>query len=216
MKTIAIISQKGGAGKTTITLHLAVAAAKAGYNSAVIDLDPQASSAKWSDRRETDLPVVMSAHASRLGHEMKRIQEMGGDILFLDTAPHSDSTALDAAKIADLVLIPCRPAILDMEAIVNTLNLVRTTKTPVYVIMNAVAPQGKERTEAIEAITELGAQVVPYWFVERVAYARSLITGQTAQEFEPDGKAAQEVHNVHKFICEQMNIPTENKELSHV
>lgn len=215
MKTIAIISQKGGAGKTTMTLHLAVAAARAGYNSAVIDLDPQASSAKWSDRREAELPVVMSAHASRLTHEVKRIQEMGGDMLFLDTAPHSDSAALEAAKMADLVLIPCRPAILDMEAIINTLDLVRTTKTPVFVVMNAVAPQGRERLEATEAITDHGVQVAPYWFVERVAYARSLITGQTAQEFEPEGKAAQEVENMHMFICEQMNMSTKNKELCH-
>ena len=212
MKIVAVISQKGGAGKTTLTLHLATAAALAGYNAAVIDLDPQASAAKWSDRREAELPVVLSAHASRLKHEMERVKEMGGDVLFLDTAPHSDSAALEAAKIADLILVPCRAAILDMEAIVNTLDLVRTTKKPIFVVMNAVAPQGKEREEAVEAITALGVPVCPHRLVERVAYARSLVSGHTAQEFEAEGKAAQEVEQLHAFTCAQLNIPTHHSE----
>ena len=72
----------------------------------VIDLDPQASAANWSDRRRAELPVVLSAHASRLSHEAMRVEETGGEILYLDTAPHSDSAALEAAKAADLVLIP--------------------------------------------------------------------------------------------------------------
>ena len=121
MKTIAIVSQKGGSGKTTLALHLAVASAAAGHNTAVIDLDPQASAANWSDRRRAELPVVLSAHASRLPHEIRRVREIGGEMLYLDTAPHSDSAALEAARAADLVLIPCRPAILDLEAITNTL-----------------------------------------------------------------------------------------------
>jgi chromosome partitioning protein len=208
MKTIAIISQKGGAGKTTIAIHLATAFALAQRNTALIDLDPQASAAKWSDRREAELPVVLSAHASRLAHEMKRVEEMGGEILILDTAPHSDSAALEAAKAADLVLVPCRPAILDIEAIASTLDLVRTTKTPVAVVMNAVASQGHEAAEAAEAIAALGVAVCPTQLVQRVAFSRALITGHTAQEFEPGGKAAQEALALHVFTCAQLNIPT--------
>ena len=208
MKTIAIISQKGGAGKTTLALHLATASALAGRNTAIIDLDPQASAANWSDRREAELPVVLSAHASRLSQEMKRVQKMGGDILVIDTAPHSDSAALEAAKAADLVLVPCRPAILDIEAIANTLDLVKTTKTPIVVVMNAVAPQGNEAAEAAEAIAELDVTVCPVQLRQRVAFSRALITGQVAQEFEPDGKAAQEAEQLHAFMCAHLNLPT--------
>ena len=93
MKTVAIISQKGGAGKTTLALHLATSSALAGRNTAIIDLDPQASAANWGDRRTAELPVVLSAHASRLGHEIRRVGEMKGDLLIIDTAPHSDSAA---------------------------------------------------------------------------------------------------------------------------
>ena len=201
MQTIAVISQKGGSGKTTLALHLAVACAAAGRNTAVIDLDPQASATKWSDRRDAELPVVLSAHASRLENEMQRVKDAGCEILFLDTAPHSDSAALQAAGLSDLVLVPCRPAILDMEAISNTLDLVRTKGAPVFVVMNAVAPQGHEAKEAAEAIAELDASVCPVQLVSRVAFSRSLITGQTAQEFDPQGKAAQEISKMHAFMC---------------
>ena len=212
MKTVAIISQKGGAGKTTLALHLATSSALQGRNTAIIDLDPQASAANWSDRRVADVPVVLSAHASRLNHEISRVKDMEGDLLIIDTAPHSDSAALEAAKAADLILVPCRPAILDIEAISNTLNLVKTTGKPIFVVMNAVAPQGSEATEAAEAIAELGVGICPVQLRQRVAFSRALISGQSAEEFEPDGKAAQESSQLHAFMCEHLHIPTRQLE----
>ena len=132
---------------------------------------------------------------------MKRVEENGGEIVFLDTAPHSDSAALEAAKLADLVLVPCRPAILDMEAITNTLGWMRTTGTPVCVVMNAVAAQGHERREAAEAIAEMNVTVCPVQLVNRIAFSRALISGQTALETEPQGKAAYEIAQLHDFMC---------------
>lgn len=201
MKTVAVISQKGGSGKTTIALHLAVAGALAGKNTAIIDLDPQASAAKWSDRRETDLPVVISAQPARLGKEMDRVRDLGGEFLIIDTAPHSDSAALEAARAADLVLIPCRPAILDLEAITSTTGLVEVTKTPALVVMNAVAPSGPEAGSALDLLKGLGINTCPTRLGNRIAFSRALLTGCTAQEFEPDGKAASEAQQLYMFTC---------------
>jgi len=209
MKTIAIVSQKGGSGKTTLALHLAVASAAAGRNTAVIDLDPQASAANWADRRSAELPVVLSAHASRLPHEIRRVREIGGEMLYLDTAPHSDSAALEAARAADLVLIPCRPAILDLEAITNTLAFLRTTGKPVAVVLNAVAPTGQDAALAEEALAARQVQICPAQMGRRIAFARALISGQTAQEFDPDGKAAREIEYVHTFVCELVHTCTQ-------
>ena len=200
MKTIALVSQKGGSGKTTLALHLAVASADQGRNTALIDLDPQASSANWSDRRTAEVPVVLSAHASRLRHEIQRVREIGGEMLYLDTAPHSDSAALEAARVADLVLIPCRPAILDLEAITNTLAFIRTTSTPALVVLNAIAPTGQDAVLAAEALSAQDVETCPVRLGRRVAFARALISGQSAQEFEPFGKAAVEVERLHDFI----------------
>ena len=204
MRTIAIVSQKGGSGKTTLALHLAVASAAAGHNTAVIDLDPQASAANWSDRRGDELPVVLSAHASRLPQEISRVREIGGEMLYVDTAPHSDSAALEAARTADLVLIPCRPAILDLEAITNTLNFLRTTGTPVLVVLNAVAATGQDSRLAEQALSAHQVETCPVRLGRRVAFARALVGGQAAQEFQPDGKAAHEIRSLHSFVLRRL------------
>ncbi len=204
MQTIALVSQKGGSGKTTLALHLAVASAIEGRNTAIIDLDPQASSAHWSDRRKNELPVVLSAHASRLKQELQRVREIGGDMLYLDTAPHSDSAALEAARIADLVLIPCRPAILDLEAITQTLSFLRTTGTPALVVLNAIASSGQDAALAEQALRAHDVETCPVRLGRRVAFARSLLSGQAAQEVEPLGKAADEVSRLHSFIASRL------------
>ena len=149
MKTVAVLAQKGGVGKTTLAVHLAVASSRR-RNTAIIDLDPQASATRWSDRREAEVPVVLSAHASRLVREKERVRSAGGELLLVDTAPHSSEAALEAAKVADLILIPCRPAILDLEAVSSTLSLVRTigVAVPVFVVLNAVAPRGRDASDA--------------------------------------------------------------------
>ena len=97
MKTLAIVSRKGGAGKTTIALHLAVAAEAMGLTVAVFDLDPQASAALWGDRRGEGGPAVVPAQASRLGLLLDQARAQEADLVILDTAPHADSIASDSA-----------------------------------------------------------------------------------------------------------------------
>ena len=106
MKTLAILSRKGGTGKTTIAVHLAVAAEQAGYTTALIDLDPQASAVSWSDKREVDTPVVISAHSSRLTDLLKKAEDSSVDIAIIDTAAHAKTSALTAARVATITLVP--------------------------------------------------------------------------------------------------------------
>jgi len=209
MQTIAIISQKGGVGKTTLAVHLAVASTTAGKNTAIIDLDPQASSTKWGDRREAELPVVIPVHTLRLPNEIDRVRSTGGEVLFIDTAPHSDAAILAAARAADLVIVPCQPNILDIEAIQNSIELIKVAAPPLFVVLNCVAPAGSEADEAEAAIREMyDVEVCPTRFTKRVAYSRSLAFGQTAAEFEPEGKACLEIQHLHTFMCEHLNSRT--------
>ena len=117
MKTIALIGQKGGTGKTTVALGLAVAAFKAGKVAVVIDLDPQATAANWKDRRLEDNPAVVSAQARRLDQTLKAAADLGAEIVFIDTAGRNDNSSLEAAKRADLILIPTRPNIIELETL---------------------------------------------------------------------------------------------------
>ena len=205
MKIIAVLSQKGGAGKTTLALHLAVAAEGDGKSAAVIDLDPQASAAGWGDSRAAQAPVVISTQASRLGPVLEAAAKAGAKFAILDTAPHSESAALAAARASDLVLIPCRPAILDLRAIGSTIDLVKIAGKPAVVVLNAVPPRGSLQEEAEQAIASYGVRVAPIHLGQRAAFAHALTAGQTAQEYEPSGKAADEVQQLYMWICTQVN-----------
>jgi len=206
MKTIAVISQKGGAGKTTLSVHLAVAAESKGVSAAIIDLDPQSSAAGWGDSREAESPAVVSAQAARLAQVLEAAREGGAGIAILDTAPHSESTALAAARAADFILIPCRPAILDLRAIGSTIDLVKLANKPCAVVLNAVPPRGGLAKDAQEAIAGYGVGVAPVHFAQRAAFAHALTAGQTAQEYEPDGKAAEEALQLYMWICTQVGM----------
>ena len=140
MKTLAILSRKGGTGKTTIAVHLAVAAALAGHTTALIDLDPQASAVNWSDRRQTENPVVISAHAARLPALLKKAAHTGVDMAIIDTAAHAETAALAAARAATYALIPCRPASLDVLAIGATVDIVKLAKVRACIVFNGTPP----------------------------------------------------------------------------
>lgn len=140
MYVIAVVGQKGGIGKTTLSIHLAVAAALAGHTTLLIDLDPQASASKWSDIRQDASPVVISAHASRLRPVLEKAEEQGVTFVILNTPPQLESPISDAAKVADLALIPCRPALFDIHAIEETVYRTQKENVPTHIVFNAVPP----------------------------------------------------------------------------
>ncbi len=141
MYIVSMLSQKGGTGKTTLSLHLAVASETAGKRAVVIDLDPQASAAEWKDSRERDTPVIVPIPSTRLPHALQAAREGNADLVLIDTAPHSGDVALAAAEAADLVLIPCRAGILDLRAIGTTARAVKLAGKMAYVVLNAVPPR---------------------------------------------------------------------------
>lgn len=199
MKTIAVLSSKGGCGKSTIALHLAVAYANAGLATAVIDVDPQASAAEWKDRREEDDPPVITAPPSRLAKELERIREAGGELVIIDTPPHNGEALATAARLADLVLIPCRPSIMDLNAITSTTIGLSGITVPSFVVLNAVPAFGGYAASAEEALTGLGIKVCPVRLGNRIAFSNALVEGKTAQELDPKGLAAVEAEQLYNF-----------------
>ena len=206
MKIIAIISQKGGAGKTTLAIHLAVAAKLMRHEAVVIDLDPQASATSWKDSREAESPVVVSAQASRLESVLEAAKQGGADLAIIDTAPHSESASLMAARAADLILIPCRPAILDLRAISNTIDIARIAGKPAAVVLNSVPPRGSLAADAAAAVAHYDLKIAPEQFTQRAAFMHALTGGLSAQEFEPGGKAAAEAKRLYAWTCKQMGM----------
>jgi chromosome partitioning protein len=208
MKTIAIISQKGGAGKTTVAIHLAVAAEKRGMNTAIFDLDPQASAASWCDKRNTPSPAVVSAQAARLPSLLEQAAAQSADLVIIDSAPNADAASLAAARAADLILIPCRPSAFDLNAIGTTLNLAAVAGKLAFVLLNAVPPQGRVGEEARNALKAGGVSVAEPMLHQLVAYSHAVNDGRSAQEFDPKSKAAAEIEALFAWVLKQANIST--------
>lgn len=199
MKTLAIISQKGGSGKTTIAVHMAVCAIRQNLHTAIIDIDPQGSAYDWylSREEENELNAVQ-ASAGQLAALLKQAKAGGADFVIVDTAPHSDSAAAMTAQLSDFVLIPCRPARFDLKAISSTAEIIKLAKTPAAVIINA-APRGKLAEEAREALQQQGMTVLDPVLQNRVAYSHAVVDGHSVHEYEPEGKAAEEIDEL--FAC---------------
>jgi len=211
MHTIAILSQKGGTGKTTLALNLAIAAETAGHSAVVVDLDPQASAKGWHDNRSAESPVVISVQAARLAEALGTAESHGAKVAVIDTAPHSESAALAAARAAHLVLIPCRPGILDLRAIAASADICQLAKASAAAVLNAVPPRGPLGAEASEAIAGYGLEVAPVLIGQRMAFVHSLTAGQGVLEYEPEGKAAQEIKALYAWTCTHVGSSTGKK-----
>jgi chromosome partitioning protein len=205
MFTVSFVGSKGGCGKTTSALGLAVAATIAGQDVAVIDLDPQATAANWKDRRGDAGPAVVSAQASRLVPILSGAREGGADLAIIDTAGRNDDSALNAARHSDLVLIPSKAVVGELETLGNVHDLLRVAGArSVYVLLNRIEPGARKQFEDAKGMIErtFGLQVCPFYISQFRAYENALETGQTAQEIDPRGKTAAELETLFLFICE--------------
>lgn len=204
MKVIAILSQKGGSGKTTLALHMAVAAEQTNKSAVVIDLDPQASATVWHAARKraghSVEPPVIPTHPAQLETLLDTCKAQGADFVFIDTAPQSDNIAVQAAQLADIVLVTCKPSVMDLRAIQSTLRLTDIAGVKPHIVLSQVEPQGGRHAEAAATLKSLKVDVLPVGTGKRVAYMDALIEGQTATEYEPNGRAAEEVRGLFEYI----------------
>ncbi|AMW35720.1 AAA family ATPase [Haematospirillum jordaniae] len=211
MRTIAVISQKGGAGKTTLAINLAIAAERDGRAAAIFDLDPQASSMGWKDSRDDESPAVISLHAARIPHYIETARQSGAAFVIFDTAPHSQKDALDAAAFADLILIPCKPSLVDLRAISSSVKIAQLAGKPAVSVLTQTPPRGSLTEEAAEAIRGYGVALAPVTIGNRMAFVHAFTMGKGVQELGSDSKAAEEIAALYRFIINQMESKTHGK-----
>ena len=204
LKTLAIVSRKGGAGKTTLALHLAVAAEAGGITTALFDLDNQASASLWADRRGEPFPAVRPAQAPRLPLLLDQARAQKAALAIVDTPPEADAIAGAATENADAILIPCRPSALDLGAINNSVRIARHSGKPFFVVVSAAPVQGREVEEMRASLAASKIEVAPIVLHQRKAYAAWMQQGRTAQEIEPNGKAAAEIRELLLWCCEKV------------
>lgn len=203
MRTIAIISQKGGAGKTTTAINLAVAAEQAKRATVIIDLDPQASASAWGDSRAQSTPIIASIQPARLTATLETARTHRAKFAVIDTAPHAESPALAAARAADLVLIPCRPSVLDLRAISASADLAQLAGTRAIAVLCAVPARGPLAVEAKVAIEAHGLTVAPMQVGHRAAYVHAMTAGEGVLEHAPKSKASTEIQKLFRWAWKE-------------
>jgi chromosome partitioning protein len=209
MTTIAIVAQKGGAGKTTLAINLAAAAERAGDVALVIDTDPQASACQWASWRGDRPPEVIDSAPPRLSAKIAQARSQGATFIVIDTPPHADLAASKAVEAADMVLIPCRPSAFDLAAIRTTGQLVKLHGKPAALLFTAGPVRApKIYADASALVKSFGLEVCPHVIADRAAFRHASAAGQTVFEFEPDGRAAAEITDVHMWVVAQVNMFT--------
>jgi chromosome partitioning protein len=207
MKTIVVANQKGGSGKSTSTVHLAVAAEQAGDGPVVIsDTDPQGSTVDWINQRRKsgmDTPRYSQLNLANLDHYLSALNQAGASYLFIDTAPSIGGVNPDLFAIADLILIPLNPTPADLRALVKALPVIKQSSRPFQFMLARVRPNLRNNEGAAMALDALGL-VLPTRMHERVIYAESFAHGKTAFEVEPEGIAAQELAALWRGLKERI------------
>jgi chromosome partitioning protein len=204
MKKIAFLSQKGGSGKTTLVVHVAVAAHEAGERVVVIDTDPQKSATVWGETRNQDAPIVATAAAVELTHVLNAAKQELMTLAIVDTAPHAAPDATRIVRAVDLVVIPCRPTAFDIAAVGSAVDIVKAAGVHSVFVLSACPFRSPEIAETRVVLAEYGLPIAPIEITDRRAFARAVATGRAVTEFESDGKAAGEIRILWNWLKEQM------------
>ncbi len=200
MKVIAVASQKGGSGKTTLAGHLAVQADMAGIGPvALVDTDPQGSLSEWWNEREAENPLFARTTIENLKDDIARMSQMGIKLLIVDTPPAITETIATVIGLADLLIIPTRPSPHDLRAVGATVELAEGLGTPLVFVVNGATPRARITSEAAIALSQHGT-LAPSVLHQRVDFASSMIDGRTVMELNPASKSSEEITKLWSYI----------------
>ena len=202
MLILTFLSQKGGAGKTTLACAMAVAGENAGRATVLVDLDPQGTATKWAELREAATPVVTPTSPERLAAVLDAARSAEAALVVIDTAPQVSEAALEAARAADMVLIPCRPSAADLSAIGASVDLARQAGVPAHAILNAAPVRNPLTEQAREAIARYGINTVPVVIHQRIDHVHAYTAGLSAAELAPRSKATRELEALFAWITQ--------------
>jgi chromosome partitioning protein len=204
MRVLAMASQKGGSGKTTLSGHLAVQAQLAGSGPVVlIDIDPQGSLSDWWNERDTEYPAFAQTTVARLAADLEILRQQGFRTAVIDTPPAITMAIQSVIQVAELIVIPTRPSPHDLRAVGATVDLCERAGKPLIFVVNAATPKARITSEAAVALSQHGT-VAPVTIHHRTDFASSMIDGRTVMETDPKGKSAAEVAQLWNYVSDRL------------
>jgi chromosome partitioning protein len=214
MRTITFATQKGGPGKSTLAIGLAVAAMQLGERVSLLDTDRQGTVANWRGRRSFPQPSVERiADGYELERSIRRLASKGCTLAIIDTPGTNDMSIIAALRAADLCLIPARPSVPDIEATHATLFLIRKLGKNFAFVLNQAPAHDRRPSEAAAALNKIGVLALPY-IVERNDHQDALAIGLAASEFAPEGKAANELRALWIWVKRKLEHESLDDELA--
>jgi chromosome partitioning protein len=211
MDVVALASQKGGAGKTTLTGHLAVAAIAQGMAPVVvIDTDPQGSLSSWWNRRQADEPLLSTLPSLRdLPGRLEELRHGGVGLVIIDTPPAITGAIREVMRVADLVVMPVRPSPHDLDAIGATIDLAHQAEAEFVFVVTQAKLNARVTPQAVAMLSAHGT-VASSIIQDRVIYASAMTDGRTVTDIDPKGPAAAEISALWAFIQERMTQRTKD------
>ncbi len=205
MQVLAVLSQKGGTGKTTLAGHIAVQAELAGAGPvAILDADPQESLAEWANARAAVDPVVVPTSLWRLKGDVRRMRDLGKKLLVIDTPPGITSTIRSAIDVSDLVLVPAKPSPHDLRAAGKTVGVVASMGKPLAFVVNCASPWARITADAAIALSQHGT-LAPAIIHQRSDFASSMIDGRTVMEVARKSPSAVEIAQLWEYLDDRLN-----------
>lgn len=209
MRTLAVISRKGGAGKTTIAVEMVMNALARGKRAVLADLDPQRSASLVLKRREDIDRFLVTTTSAKLFALRSRCERAGCDLLVIDTAPTPEADAVEAIKCADLCLAVARPAYLDLAAVAQSIDLVRQLQGRGMIVLNQCQPprgdiENRTVKQAREALRFTALPVSPVVLRSRLAYQNAFSHGVSVAEYGRDPKAAAETSELFDLVWQSL------------
>lgn len=204
MRVLALASQKGGSGKTTLSGHLAVQAQRRGDGPVVlIDIDPQGSLADWWNERDSEYPAFAQTTVARLSADLDILRQQGFKLAVIDTPPAITMAIQSVISVSELIIVPTRPSPHDLRAVGATVDLCDRAGKPLIFVVNAATPKAKITSEAAVALSQHGT-VAPVTMHHRTDFAASMIDGRTVMECDPEGRSAKEVVALWDYVSDRL------------
>jgi chromosome partitioning protein len=206
MKVISFLSQKGGSGKSTLCTCLAVTAWQSGKKVFILDADPQGTAASWYESRDEENPVLVTVGAGDIPRAIGLASEY--DFVLIDTPGRVESVNAEAARVSDFCLIPCQPSMADMRAVKPTVDSLNALGRKGAFVLTRAPARGGRATEAGRGLGVYSLAVCPVTICNRLDFVDAYTSGQGVTEFSEEGKAAEEIRGLWKWLQKKIGRDT--------